>query len=295
MKINKKLIILSIIMIVACLFIATISNAADEKTGEVTLSNGQTVGFTYKLNSNNQAIELKCINPEKITGEFTVPAKIDGHDVVNVGDKAFANATNVTKITIPNTVKEIEYKAFANCIKLKNVNLGSIESISFKAFDGCTSLTEITIPNNTKRIYYSAFSNCSQLKKITILGNPEINDPFGGRFFSGHNQDLTIYCYKDTEIAQYAIKYNIKHEFLTKEEQKTETTKNNEEIKLTDNTSKTQTTNNNNINNTKVEDNTVAKDILPKAGAGKISIFVLIIAISGIYGFKKYNNLKDVK
>lgn len=47
--------------------------------------------------------------------------------------------------------------------------------------------------------------------------------------------------------------------------------------------------------NAKVEDNTVAKDILPKAGAGKISIFVLIIAISGIYGFKKYNNLKDVK
>ena len=109
-------------------------------------------------------------------------------------------------------------------------------------------------------------------------------------FFAEKLANFFIICYN-----LCAIKYNIKHEFLTKEEQKTETTKNNEEIKLTDNTSKTQTTNNNNINNTKVEDNTVAKDILPKAGAGKISIFVLIIAISGIYGFKKYNNLKDVK
>ncbi len=54
--------------------------------------------------------------------------------------------TGITSITIPNSVKGIEYSAFKNCSNLSNVNLGSVEEISFDVFKDCPKLKEIKIP-----------------------------------------------------------------------------------------------------------------------------------------------------
>ena len=78
-----------------------------------------------------------------------------------------------------------------------------------------TGVTEITIPNSVKEIGYDAFADCKELKKITILDNVT-NISFD--VFKNHDNDLTIYCYKDSEAAKYAIKNNIKYVYLTKPE-----------------------------------------------------------------------------
>ena len=255
---NKK-ILLMILLVFIALAIPNLALAGDEHV-TTTEINGITAKWEYYLNESNQIIKLKCLNPANLTGSITVPSELEGKKVIALGEEAFKGATNITGVTISNSVKEIGYKAFADCKNLSKINLGSIEKISFDVFKGCTSLksitipktlkggsalpclnnsnitsivfeegltvipdylcantgvTEITIPNSVKEIGYDAFADCKELKKITILDNVT-NISFD--VFKNHDNDLTIYCYKDSEAAKYAIKNNIKYVYLTKPE-----------------------------------------------------------------------------
>jgi hypothetical protein len=64
-------------------------------------------------------------------GEFVIPAKIEGKPVTNIGKKAF-KASELTSITIPD----------------------SVTSIGDEAFSHCESLTSITIPHSVPSIGY---------------------------------------------------------------------------------------------------------------------------------------------
>ena len=78
--------------------------------------------------------------------------------------EAFAG-TGITSITIPSSVREIEERAFDSCTDLRTVNLpAGIESVA--GFTNCTSLENITIPKGVKSI--GSFSGCTSLKSISI-------------------------------------------------------------------------------------------------------------------------------
>ena len=102
-----------------------------------------------------------------------------------------------------------------------------------------TGITNITIPSSVKKIELWAFRNCTKLDKITILDNVTDMSYYSDSIFRNHNDNLTIYCYKDSVAANHAIKNNIKYVYLTKEENKenTENDKEKEEYedKVTDN------------------------------------------------------------
>lgn len=75
--------------------------------------------------------------------------------------------TNVEEITIPDSVKTIEYNAFSNCKKLNKVDLGNVESLSFCLFENCASLKEIMIPKTLRNASIDpVFKNCSNLTSI---------------------------------------------------------------------------------------------------------------------------------
>jgi len=54
-------------------------------------------------------------------GAVKVPGTINGLPVTTIGDKAFFQCTNITRVTIPASVKKIGDDAFALCSKLKGV------------------------------------------------------------------------------------------------------------------------------------------------------------------------------
>ena len=97
--------------------------------------------------------------------EFTV---IDG--VETISSYAFASYLNVESVTIPDTVKRIEFWAFHimdNSTPAKINIPSSLEYIGMYAFQGCCA-DSIVIPASTKTIAPYAFTY-SQIKNIEIL------------------------------------------------------------------------------------------------------------------------------
>lgn len=80
--------------------------------------------------------------------EVIVPDTIDGKKVTAIGEKAFASvADTLKKVTLPETIEQIENQAFANCTLLSEINLpDSLTSIGVWAFDHCTDLKYLKIP-----------------------------------------------------------------------------------------------------------------------------------------------------
>ena len=138
-----------VIMIFLILILGGSALAAETYTTTSTI-NGVTVNWQYQLNESDQIKNLKCLNPAELTGSIGIPYILEGKTVVTIGDHAFASATGITEITIPDSVTKIEYSAFENCTNLTSVDLGKITAISHSVFTGCTRLAQITIPNTLK-------------------------------------------------------------------------------------------------------------------------------------------------
>ena len=81
-------------------------------------------------------------------GAVDIPATLDGHDVVAIGDTAFYAISSITSVTIPE----------------------GVVSIGAYAFYACTGVTSITIPASVTSIGILAFSQCSSLTAITVSG-----------------------------------------------------------------------------------------------------------------------------
>ena len=79
-----------------------------------------------------------------------------------IGDYAFEICTNLTSITIPNSVTSIGYGAFYECYALTSITIpNSVTSIGNYAFRVCTSLTSMVVEsgNNT----YDSRENCNAI------------------------------------------------------------------------------------------------------------------------------------
>ena len=105
-------------------------------------------------------------------GDVTIPSTLGGLPVTVITNYAFWCCTNVTGLTIPNSVTSIGGGAFSGCTGLTSVIIpDSVTSIGGDAFSGCTGLTSVIIPDSVTSIGVDAFSGCTGLTSVTIPKN----------------------------------------------------------------------------------------------------------------------------
>ena len=91
------------------------------------------------------------------------------NSVMTIGGSAFYNCSGLTSIIIPNSVKSIGDRVFYACSALTSITLPeSMASIGQQSFSSCSSLTSIIIPNSVTCIRNKTFYNCNNLTSITI-------------------------------------------------------------------------------------------------------------------------------
>lgn len=106
--------------------------------------------------------------------EIVVPETINDMQVVSIGASAFEANENVTKIVLPNGLKNIEENAFAYCTSLEEIVIpDTVEYIGDNAFLGCSSLKSIEIGASTRFIGVGAFQDCVSLETVTLKNGLE--------------------------------------------------------------------------------------------------------------------------
>ena len=141
------------------------------------------IAWTYNIDSNGNAINVKPSNKNLIVGDITIPSELDGHSVVSIRNSAFSYCRDLTSINVPEGVTSIGNYAFYTCDSLTSINIpGGVTSIEDSTFSGCSRLANIEIPSSVTSIGNSAFSSCISLTSINI---PEGVTSIGEGAFSG--------------------------------------------------------------------------------------------------------------
>lgn len=116
---------------------------------------------------------------EQYTGKsksVTIPKKLGGKKVTEIGENAFKGCTFVKSIKIPNGVTKIDNWAFSDC-KISKLHIPkSVTSIASRAFNNAY-LTKITVASGNK--VYDSRNKCNAIikkakKKKVLVGYKEV-------------------------------------------------------------------------------------------------------------------------
>lgn len=138
--------------------------------------------FDYEYTKNGNIIITKYRDNDAPKDVY-IPESYNGRKIVAIGESAFSNfgtGSKIESITIPSSVKEIEYFAFGRCSTLKTVNMADgVEIIGVDAFFDC-GFEKVELPESVEKIGPCAFEYCSNLREINIPSSVDI----GGSAFN---------------------------------------------------------------------------------------------------------------
>ncbi len=133
-----------------------VSITVDENNENYTVENG--VLF------NKDKTELLRFPAGSHIGKYTIP-----DSVRYIGWRAFADAKNLVRVTMPDGLYDIGQSAFESCKNLIELKIpDSVNYIGSSAFAYCDSIISVEIPEKVWRIHSRAFECCSALRSVTI-------------------------------------------------------------------------------------------------------------------------------
>lgn len=94
-----------------------------------------------------------------------------GSSPISYGSTLYINGTELTSLTVPQTVTRIGYNSFSRYSKLESVQFhDGVTEIGERAFYG-TGIIELILPENLTVIYDYAFKNCKSLSSVQSDAN----------------------------------------------------------------------------------------------------------------------------
>ena len=124
---------------------------------------------------------------KQVPSDLVIPASMNGSPITSIGEHAFSGCTNLTSITIPESIAFVGKCAFSGCTSLTSVywnatNCTVAINYSYSIFDGCSKLSTVIIGNNVETIPTLLFCDCTGLTSVTI---PSSVTSIGDGAFSG--------------------------------------------------------------------------------------------------------------
>lgn len=104
-----------------------------------------------------------------------VPEKIDGKQVLRIGNSVFENCKWLTTVTLPNGLTSIGSKTFRSTTLAHIIFPNSIEEIGEEAF-AYSAVTEMVFPPSIKVLPKNVCYSCKKLKTVIIMGAVEIGE-----------------------------------------------------------------------------------------------------------------------
>ena len=143
------------------------------------------------------------------------------------------NCDSLTKVEIPEGIKEIGSNAFSGCVKLNDIDLpkslkiinsnafshSGLEEIVFKseitnigeyAFSSCENLKKVELPESSFTLGDSAFSYCRNLNEV-IFGPS--NDTYGLAFLGCPLKDMSVKADSAYEIVDGCLAIKVKDQY----------------------------------------------------------------------------------
>ena len=158
-------------------------------------SNGD---YTYDVRDDG-TIEITKYNGS--ASNLNIPSTIDGKQVSYIGSDSFRGNKYLNSVTIPDSVKVIQPRAFAECSNLSTLKFGkNVEKIYDYVFYQ-TNIKEITLPEKLNYISGIAFLGNCVIKNINVDANNTNFSSNNGIVFSKDKKKIVLYPQGKTEKA----------------------------------------------------------------------------------------------
>ena len=185
--INKIIVTLFVITLVTTVFNILPKSLAN--------SNGD---YTYDVRDDG-TIEITKYNGS--ASNLNIPSTIDGKQVSYIGSDSFRGNKYLNSVTIPDSVKVIQPRAFAECSNLSTLKFGkNVEKIYDYVFFQ-TNIKEITLPEKLNHISGIAFLGNCVIKNINVDANNTNFSSNNGIVFSKDKKKIVLYPQGKTEKA----------------------------------------------------------------------------------------------
>lgn len=153
---------------------------------EVKNSDGVIINYSW-VNNKTELIVSGYIGygnnnfKNKYKGDIVIPETVEyegsTYSVVGINSHTFEGCSEMTSITIPNSIKSIGSYAFSCCSSLTSITIpNAVTTIRDNTFEYCSSLTSIYIHSGITSIATGAFMACSSLQSISVDKNNENYD-----------------------------------------------------------------------------------------------------------------------
>lgn len=156
--------------------------------------------YTYTISGTGNTASIRIIEYVETlagAGPAIVPASIEGVPVTAIGDYAFSRITNLTGLTLPDSITSVGIFSFGGCTGLTSLSLPAsliriggaafsgctglisvslaygLISIGAYTFSGCVGLISLSLPASLTSIGSFTFENCTSLTSLTSLNLPE--------------------------------------------------------------------------------------------------------------------------
>lgn len=176
--------LLTVVMLMGVVLCAPFTASAEE-----TLTYGD---YEYTLINDGMAEITKYIGSDN---DVIIPSDINGNSVDVIGKFAFMGSQKLQSVIIPESITQISYGAFANCINLNSVTIDESDekwlTIKRFAFYECPNLRSIKIPERATVNSWSLGYNYGEFSDIKA-------------------EDFTIYGYTNSNAELYAVKNEFK-------------------------------------------------------------------------------------